>query len=581
MKKRILAVLLTLCMTLALLPGMALAAEGDPQHIVVSTAEELRAAMENESIVTLANDIVLRDVTVAPADNLQLVLNGHSLSIVNVYMSGPIMALGGTINRITDSTFTTTGNFNTLLTLVDTQVGQISNCVFEGAIALDNGGKGSTVDAIDGCKINSSREYSIDVGDGCRIDRITNNTIVCNPGEGEESIAIRIYHENVGTIGRISGNNITARTHAIFVSNNSTLECLAENDDINCEYDEGSVFVEDGAVVRHLHVRGNWIENPHHPNKWLYQTVDGWTIGRNDGVNSAIIASYTADCEEDGDVSYINIPKSENGEVIPSTRHADAGERVTLNIHPDKGYELDELTVTDSRGREITCRSQGSDAYTFIMPVTRVTVEATFKAIEEAGAPSGTDPVMNEPFTSLGTPGISGIVLNPAAMPYTDVKGPDWFYNHVEYMWKHYLMSGVSDTQFAPNVTTNRGMIWTILARMNNVRTDINPGSTWYEKGMLWCKEQGITDGTNPLSDITREQLVTMLWRNAGKPGGNGDLSKFGDSASVSDYAATAMRWAVGNGIINGENGQINPQGTATRAQVAAMVARYGDKMVR
>jgi hypothetical protein len=166
-------------------------------------------------------------------------------------------------------------------------------------------------------------------------------------------------------------------------------------------------------------------------------------------------------------------------------------------------------------------------------------------------------------------------------MPYTDVKGPDWFYNNVEYMWKHYLMSGVSDTQFAPNTTTNRGMIWTILARMNNVRTDINPGSTWYEKGMLWCKEQGITDGTNPLSDITREQLVTMLWRNAGKQSGSGDLSKFSDSADVSEYAVTAMRWAVGNGILNGENGQINPQGTATRAQVAAMVARYGDKIVR
>ena len=166
-------------------------------------------------------------------------------------------------------------------------------------------------------------------------------------------------------------------------------------------------------------------------------------------------------------------------------------------------------------------------------------------------------------------------------MPYTDVKGPDWFYDNVEYMWKHYLMSGVSETQFAPNLTTNRGMIWTILARMNNVRTDINPGSTWYEKGMLWCKEQGITDGSNPLSDITREQLVTMLWRNSGKQGGTGDLSKFSDSADVSEYAVTAMRWAVGNGILNGENGQINPQGTATRAQVAAMVARYGDKIAR
>lgn len=285
---------------------------------------------------------------------------------------------------------------------------------------------------------------------------------------------------------------------------------------------------------------------------------------------------------EKASTDFINVLSTDNGSVIPSTRHADAGDRVSLYIHPDEGYELDELKVTDTRGRSITLRTLGDDAYTFTMPVTRVTVEATFKAVKgSANAPETTNPAEDETFNSLGTPGISGIVLNPAAMPYTDVKGPDWFYNNVEYMWKHYLMSGVSETQFAPNVTTNRGMIWTILARMNNVRTDINPGSTWYEKGMLWCKEHGITDGSNPLSDITREQLVTMLWRNSGKQGGTGDLSKFSDSADVSDYAVTAMRWAVGNGILKGENGKIDPKGTATRAQVAAMVARYGDKIVQ
>ncbi|MCI8438399.1 MAG: hypothetical protein HFF73_02615 [Oscillospiraceae bacterium] len=578
MKKRILALLLTLCMALTLLPGMALAAEGEnPQPVVVRTAEELRAAMETESIVSLANNIDLRNVTINPAKDLQLALNGRTLSLASVKVTGPLMVLGGTISAISDSTFTAVGDYHTSLTLVDVHVGQISNCVFSGALELDKGTTGSTVDVIDSCEIKSNREFSIDVGSNCQIGRITNNTIVNNPAEGE-SIAIRIYHGNIGTIGRISGNKITANTHAIFISNNSTLECLAENG-IYCQDDQGSVFIENDAKVGHLHVRGNWMKNPHHEGMWLYQTVDGWTIGRHDAVNSAEIAPYTPDCEE-SDSDYINILKSENGEIIPSLRHAEAGERVTLNVHPDKGYELDELTVTDRRGRNITLRALGDSAYTFLMPNVRVTVEATFKAIKDATTPETTDPA-DEEFNGLGTPGISGIVLNPAAMPYTDVKGPDWFYNNVEYMWKHYLMSGVSDTQFAPNTTTNRGMIWTILARMNNVRTDINPGSTWYEKGMLWCKEQGITDGTNPLSDITREQLVTMLWRNAGKQSGNGDLSKFSDSADVSEYAVTAMRWAVGNGILNGENGQINPQGTATRAQVAAMVARYGDKIVR
>ena len=140
-------------------------------------------------------------------------------------------------------------------------------------------------------------------------------------------------------------------------------------------------------------------------------------------------------------------------------------------------------------------------------------------------------------------------------------------------------MSGVSDTQFAPNTTTSRAMVWTVLARMNNVRTDINPGSTWYEKGMLWAMEQGVTDGSNPMDDITREQLATMLWRSAGSPGGRADLNQFSDSSSVSGYAVSAIRWAVANGILQGSDGKLNPKGTATRAQVAAMVQRYGERI--
>ena len=156
----------------------------------------------------------------------------------------------------------------------------------------------------------------------------------------------------------------------------------------------------------------------------------------------------------------------------------------------------------------------------------------------------------------------------------------DWFYNSVDYVWKHYLMSGVSDTQFAPELTTSRAMIWTVLARMNNVRTDINPGSTWYEKGMLWAMDRGVTDGSNPMGDISREQLATMLWRNAGKPapGTAADLSRFGDGNTVSEYALPAVRWAVSIGILNGSEGNLEPNGTATRAQVAAMVQRYGEK---
>ncbi len=289
---------------------------------------------------------------------------------------------------------------------------------------------------------------------------------------------------------------------------------------------------------------------------------------------------------ESGEEYYIALDKMENGQVIANTRYAESGARVTLSVHPDSGYELDTLEVTDVRGRTVTLRDLEDGRYSFTMPSNRVTVEATFKAVkEERPSLPGPDHTAQNPhdeiFTGLGTPGISGIVLNPAAMPFTDVHGPDWFYNHVEYMWKHYLMSGTTENRFDPNLTTSRAMIWTIMARMNNVRTDINPGSTWYEKGMLWAMERGITDGSNAMGDITREQLATMLWRNAGSPIAGGDLSRFSDADSVSAYALNAVRWAASNGILSGINGRIEPQGTATRAQVAAMVARYGDKVVR
>lgn len=317
----------------------------------------------------------------------------------------------------------------------------------------------------------------------------------------------------------------------------------------------------------------------------LYTTVENYALTKNNGetVISANYDSYTdtptpdiPDVSDTPNTNYISVPKTANGEIIPSTRYAAPSERVTLSIHPDDGFELASLTVTDVRGRTLTLRDLGDNRRAFTMPDNRVTVDAVFQAVD---APS-TNPADDEPFTGLGTPGITGIVLNPAPMPFTDVQPKDWFYDNVDYMWKHYLMSGVTDTQFSPNVTTSRAMIWTILARMNKIKAN-GSGNLWYEPGMLWAMEQGVTDGTSPLGDITREQLATMLWRNAGKPtpGAAADLSRFSDSSSVSDYAQTAVRWAASVGILQGNDGRIDPLGTATRAQVAAMVARYGDRI--
>lgn len=270
---------------------------------------------------------------------------------------------------------------------------------------------------------------------------------------------------------------------------------------------------------------------------------------------------------------YISIPNPSGGRVTPSTHHAAQGDSITLSVLADDGYIFDSLSVTDIHGRAVTVRSTSNGKYSFTMPSSQVIVEARFeKKVEKA-------PADDEPFTEIGKPGISGIVLNPSPMPFTDVRTADWYYTSVDYVWKHSLMSGVSDTRFAPASTTSRAVIWTVLARMHNIRTDSNPGSTWYERGMLWAVQQGISDGSGPMENITREQLAAMLWRDAGSPAASGSLQHFTDHAAVSTYAQTAMRWAVSNNILQGTNGRLNPKGSATRAEAAAMVMRYAENI--
>ena len=117
-------------------------------------------------------------------------------------------------------------------------------------------------------------------------------------------------------------------------------------------------------------------------------------------------------------------------------------------------------------------------------------------------------------------------------------------------------------------------MMMTTLARQDGVST--SGGGTWYEKGMAWAKENGISDGSAPNGSITREQLAVMLYRASGADAGSAELSAFADSKAVSSWAAEAMSWAVGQGVITGKKGNLlDPGGTASRAEVAVMLQRY------
>ena len=164
--------------------------------------------------------------------------------------------------------------------------------------------------------------------------------------------------------------------------------------------------------------------------------------------------------------------------------------------------------------------------------------------------------------------------------PFYDVSSSAWYYSAVKYVYENKLMDGVDTYVFAPNDTLTRAMVWTIIARMSGV--DTTGGNTWYAKSQEWVITNGISDGENPTAAITREQLVTMLYRYAQikgydvSVGENTNILSYVDATSISEYAMSAFQWACGSGLTEGdENGALTPLATATRAQAAAMIMRF------
>ena len=164
--------------------------------------------------------------------------------------------------------------------------------------------------------------------------------------------------------------------------------------------------------------------------------------------------------------------------------------------------------------------------------------------------------------------------VEPEVPTFTDVKPTDWYSEAVAYTVEAGLMNGTGSGKFSPQATTTRGMLMTVLARMDGV--DTTGGADWYTKGMEWAKREGVSDGTNPELPITREQLAAMLYRYAGSPAVGSYTLNFRDADKVSDWALDAMRWAVKNGVVSGKGNQtLDPAGCATRAEVAQMLYNF------
>lgn len=242
----------------------------------------------------------------------------------------------------------------------------------------------------------------------------------------------------------------------------------------------------------------------------------------------------------------VTATKSEHGEVSITPKNAAKGSTVMIKAVPKEGYALKTIAVTDQSGKPVAVTEKDGQ-FTFVMPAGNVTLTPIFER----------QPAQN--------------------VSFDDVKPTEWYADAVRCVVEKGLMSGTGTDAFSPDGTTTRGMLMTILARYAGA--DTTGGANWYEKGMAWAQSAGISDGRAPEAGITREQLVTMLYRYADVPEASGTLDAFADADTVSAYAADAMRWAAANGIVNGSHGRLNPQGNATRAQVAAMLMRFCEKM--
>ena len=244
----------------------------------------------------------------------------------------------------------------------------------------------------------------------------------------------------------------------------------------------------------------------------------------------------------------VSVTSSKNGTVSASPKNAKKDDTVTLTVKPNAGYELDELTVTDKNGKTVKVTEGKNGKFTFTMPATKVTVEATFSKIEEA-------------------------------QTFIDVPNGYWAEDAIAWAYENGYMNGNSAVTFNPEGTVTRQQLWMILARLSGYQ----PAD--FTEAKAWAVDNGISDGTIPGNAVSRQQLVTILYRYAVRMGYNttakADLTQFPDHTSVASYATDAMAWSVANGIVGGTTqGTLNPAGTATRAQFAVILNRFHDKML-
>ena len=648
MKRKILTLLLALAMVLTMLPMTALAAEGNVAEVNGQGYSTLQAAinavqtagtvklLENvtESVTipagttitldingkTLVNSAVAQDNTVPDGERKHTITNNGTLTIEDsvgggvvdnvshgraaIYNNDTIAEIkggkftrsvdnstdatsakgnswyvvfnaeSGSIEKISGGEFLSVGNFSSLFRNSG-MIGEISGGTFtqNGFIAFKNEG---TVNKISGGTFSSRDESCIQnwgtIGEICGGTITAGRLGIWNFSSDKYS--------SPGKVGVISGGSISGTTAAIRLTDyDKTYGSQASVTNQASASITGGSFsgeLQIGEKTK-LSVSGGRFDQAVE-SKYLADSISA-VLKTNDG--SKDLYTYFASMDEavqaaEGTEGSVSNPKA-NGEKVQVTLHsgfnradtfvyAEPGTSFKLPSLSNEGYYVntgwwdgstfyavgESYTVPSGVGDSVTLKA----AWSYNGPVTVVT-------------PS--EPAQN-PFNENA---------GKNSVKFSDVADNAWYASAVNYAVDKGLMNGTGEGKFSPEAATTRGMIVTILARLDGKNTS---GTPWYQAGQRWAMEYEISDGSNMTGAITREQLVTMLFRYAVKNGLEAvtlseNLTQFTDASDISAWAVSAMQWAVGQGLIQGSNGQLHPQANASRAEVATILMRFCELM--
>ena len=610
MKRKILTLLLALAMVLTMLPMTALAAEGNVAEVNgkgYSTLQDAIDAAQNGGTVKLLENVT-ESVTIPAGATVTLNLDGHKLTNVNdhtIINNGTLTITGnGTVDNISNARAAVKNNVGGTVT--------IENGTFcrsaEASIDASNGGGNSyyvidnqgTMTVKDGTflfsETNSGKFSSLIHNgwyDGKQNNTQTEASLTIHGGDFTKAQGglITVKNDDYGNL-TITGGTFTQPVdnyYCIFNYHKANISGGTINGTVGCggdaslKADIGSLTIGGTVSVNGKVRKDTSLGNPD-------ISVTGGTFTEevdkellDESINAVLVTddggktsyTYFASMDEaiqaaEGTKGSVSNPKA-NGEKVRVTLHS-GFDRADTFVHAEPGRSFKLPSLSNEGYYVNTGWWDGSTFYavgeSYTVPSgvgDSVTLKAAWSYAGPVTVVTPSEPAKN-PFN-----------LDAGKTKFTDVSDNAWYASAVNYAVDKGLMNGTGDSKFSPEADTTRGMIVTILARLDGKNTS---GTPWYQAGQRWAMEYEISDGTNMTGAITREQLVAMLFRYAVKNGMDAvtlaeNLTQFTDASSISAWAVSAMQWAVGQGLIQGSNGQLRPQANASRAEVATILMRF------